>query len=132
VFDASRGYTIDLADSGSLKVLPDLPGPLGDIIQIMGARIARTNPLNLEVEMGLAVDLVVFKLDKFGFRLPIDPLGAPTLTALGVSVDVPNTIVGKGRLEINSTGFAGQVDVSLPSVKLRIAAGLAVSSIEDA
>jgi hypothetical protein len=42
VFDASRGYTIDLADSGSLRVLPGLLGE--DIIKVLGARIARTNP----------------------------------------------------------------------------------------
>lgn len=131
VFDASRGYTIDLADSGSLKILPDVEA-LGEIIQLAGARIARTNPLNLEVELALGVDLGVFSVDQIGFRLPIDPLGAPTLTSLGVGIDIPNTIVGRGLLAFDETGFRGQVDISLPTVGLRIAAALGINSIEDA
>lgn len=130
VFDASRGYTIDLADSGSLRILPDA-GPLGDIVQLLGARIARTNPLNFEVELGLGVDLGVFTVDKLGFRLPIDPVGPPTLTGMAVSVDVPNTIAGRGELTVRADGMAGQLDVSLPAVGLRIAGGLGLTSISE-
>jgi hypothetical protein len=130
VFDASRGYTLELSDSGSLRVLPDA-GPLGDIIQILGARIARTNPLNLEVELGLGVDLGVFSVDKAGFRLPIDPFGPPTLTGMGISVDIPGTIAGRGELTMNTSGLTGQLDISLPSVGLRIAGGLGITSVTE-
>ena len=98
VFDSSRGYTIDLADSGSLRVLPSLGDSVGDIIQVLGARIARTNPLNLEVELGMGVDLGVVSVDKFGFRLPVDPLGPPTITALGVGINIRSA--RQGCLEI--------------------------------
>jgi hypothetical protein len=128
VFDSSRGYTIDLSDSGSLRVLPGL-GSFGDIIQVLGARIARTNPLNLEVELGFGVDLGVFRVDRFGFRLPIDPLGPPTITAIGVSVDVTGALEGRGYLQIQSEGFAGQLDLTLPSVGMRVAGGLAVRTV---
>jgi hypothetical protein len=124
VFDSSRGYTIDLADSGSLRVLPGIFGE--DIIKLLGARIARTNPLNVEVDLGLGVDLGVVTVDRFGFRLPIDPLGDPTLTAIGISVDVEGAIEGRGYLEIKSDGFAGQLDVTLTSVGIRVAGGVAV------
>lgn len=131
VFDSSRGYTIDLADSGSLRVLPALGDAIGDIIQVLGARIARTNPLNIEVQLGLGVDLGVFSVDAFGFRLPIDPLGAPSITAIGIGVDIPNTLVGKGYLEILDTGFVGQLDLTLPSVGLRIAAGVRIQTVTE-
>jgi hypothetical protein len=129
VFDASRGYTIDLADSGSLRVLPSLGDRVGDIIQILGARIARTNPLNIEVDLGLGVDLGVFKVDRFGFRLPVEPAGRPTITAIGVSVDIPEVVTGSGYLEILDTGFAGQLDVRLPSVGIRVMGGLRIETV---
>jgi hypothetical protein len=131
VFDSSRGYTIDLADSGSLRVLPSLGAAIGDIIQVLGARIARTNPLNLEVELGLGVDLGVFSVDRFGFRLPVDPLGPPTITAIGVGVNIPNVLKGSGYLEIKSDGFAGQLDLTLPSVGMRIAGALAIRTVTE-
>lgn len=131
VFDSSRGYTLDLADSGSLRVLPSLGEAIGEIIQVLGARIARTNPLNLEVDLGLGVDLGVIKVDKFGFRLPVEPLGPPTITAIGASVDIPNTLVGKGYLEIFKDGFSGKLDLTLPAVDLRVAAGLAIRTVYE-
>ncbi len=131
VFDSSRGYTIDLADSGSLRVLPALGDAIGDIIQVLGARIARTNPLNIEVELGLGVDLGVFSVDRFGFRLPVDPLGTPSITSIGVGVNIPNVLKGSGYLEIKSDGFAGQLDLTLPSVGMRIAGGLAVRTVSE-
>jgi hypothetical protein len=127
VFDSSRGYTIDLADSGSLRVLPGLLGE--DIIKVLGARIARTNPLNIEVDLGFGADLGVVKVDRFGLRLPIDPLGTPSITAIGVSVNVEGALEGRGYLEIKSDGFAGQLDLSLPSIGIRLAGGLAIRSI---
>jgi hypothetical protein len=131
VFDSSRGYTIDLADSGSLKVLPALGDRFGDIIQLLGARIARTNPLNLEVELGLGVDLGVVSVDRFGFRLPLDPLGAPSITAIGVGVNISGVLTGQGYLEIKETGFAGQLDLTLTSVSMRIAGGLAIRTATE-
>jgi hypothetical protein len=131
VFDSSRGYTLDIADSGSLKVLPSLGDALGDIIQVLGARIARTNPLNIEVELGMGVDLGVITVDRFGFRLPVDPLGAPSITAIGAGVEIPNVLTGRGYFKINKDGFVGQLDVTLVSVKLRIAGGVAVQNVSD-
>ena len=131
VFDSSRGYTIDIGDSGSLRVLPSLGSALGDIIQIVGARIARTNPLNLEVELGLGVDLGVVSVDRIGFRQPLDPFGPPTITALGVGINIPNVLIGRGYLQIQETGFAGQLDLTLPSVKMRVAGSLAIGSVTE-
>ncbi len=129
VFDSSRGYTLDLADSGSLKVLPSLGDRLNDFIQVLGARIARTNPLNIEVELGMGVDLGVVSVDRFGFRLPVDPLGTPSITAIGVSVDITDVLTGRGYLKINEDGFVGQLDLTLESVKIRIAGGLGIQNV---
>ncbi|MBA3310465.1 MAG: hypothetical protein H0U28_10515, partial [Nocardioidaceae bacterium] len=130
-FDSSQGYTIDLADSGSLRVLPSLGDAANDLIQILGARIARTNPLNVEVDLGLGVDLGVFTVDTFGVRVPVDPAGAPTITAIGVGVDIPGTITGGGYLQIFEDGFAGQLDLQLPSVGLRVSAALSARTVTE-
>ncbi len=131
VFDSSRGYTLDLAESGSLKVLPSLGDKFGDIIQVLGARIARTNPLNIEVELGMGVDLGVFTVDRFGFRLPVDPLGTPSITAIGVSVDIPEVLTGKGYLQIDETGFTGQLDLTVPNIGIRVAGGLSIRTATE-
>lgn len=131
VFDSSRGYTIDLADSGSLKVLPALGDRFGDIIQVLGARIARTNPLNMEVDLGFGVDLGVVTIDRFGFRLPLHPLGSPSITAIGVGINIPEVLKGRGYLQIQETGFTGQLDLTLPSVGVRIAAGLTIRTVTE-
>ena len=110
-------------------MLPSLGDRVGDIVNVLGARIARTNPLNIEVDLGVAVDLGVFKVDRFGFRLPIDPQGPPTITAIGISVDIPDAVSGRGYLKILETGFAGSLDVRLPSVGLRIAGNLALEKV---
>lgn len=111
-----------------------MPDPLGRILQVLGARIARTNPLTFEIDLGFAVDLGVVTIERARVRMPVDPLGPPELTAFAASLSVPGTIEGKGYLEINSNPFEikGQIDVSLVPIKLRIAAGIAIADIPAA
>lgn len=129
VFDQSKGYTIDVSGPGQIR----LPDPLGQILQVLGARIARTNPLNFEIDLGFAVDLGVISVDRARVRLPLDPLGPPELTAFGAGLKVPGVIEGKGYMEMNNSGGAmeikGGIDVSLIPIKLRVAAQVAVAQI---
>ncbi|SDX40905.1 DUF6603 domain-containing protein [Marinobacter mobilis] len=129
VFDQSKGYTIDVSGPGQIR----LPDPLGQILQVLGARIARTNPLNFEIDLGFAIDLGVISVDRARIRLPLEPLGPPELTAFGAGLKVPGVIEGKGYMEMNNSGGAmeikGGIDVSLIPVKLRVAAQIAVAQI---
>ncbi|MEQ1567607.1 MAG: hypothetical protein ABMA64_18335, partial [Myxococcota bacterium] len=131
VFDASKGYTLDLTDSGSLEILPQLGSKFSDLFQIVAARIARTNPLNVEVELGLGVDLGVISVDRLGFRLPLDPLGPPTLDRVGIGVNVPGAVEGSGYLAFAADGITGQLDLTLPAIDLRVAAGVGIREATD-
>ncbi|OCB55639.1 hypothetical protein A5722_16965 [Mycobacterium vulneris] len=127
VFDSSKGYTINIPSTGGVKV----PDPLGDILQIAGTRIARSNPVNLELDLELKVDLGVVSIDKTTIRIPLQGGHAPTISALGVHINIPGALDGHGYLAIYPDGFAGQLDVSLPSVGIRVAGGLAVRHVAD-
>lgn len=133
VFDPSKGYEIDLSDPG----LFDVDGVLGDLIRVLGARIARFNPVTLEVDLGFVLDLGVVKFDQFKVKWPLaypeedpDPgPGLPMILPAGARVDIPGTLQGSGRLHILDDGFEGSLDLTLVPVKVRIAAALAVRQL---
>ncbi|ROS26118.1 hypothetical protein EDF34_2447 [Cellulomonas sp. PhB150] len=121
VFDPSAGYSLDIP-MGSL-IGPDA---LKDILRVIGGRISRDNPLYLEVEVGLGIDLGIVTVDSARVRIRLDQAEFPQLTALGASIDVPNVIHGSGYVKIDESGFEGAFDATLTPVKLRIAAQIAV------
>ncbi|CAM2069351.1 hypothetical protein SCOR_28530 [Sulfidibacter corallicola] len=127
IFDPSKGYEIDLGDPSLLSP----PGPLGDLIRVAAARIARYNPLTLEFELAVNLDLGVITIDRFKVKWPISPLGVPTILPAGVKVDLPATLQGSGHLHIGDNGFAGALDVTLVPIKVRIAAALRVERFDD-
>lgn len=128
VFDSSRGYSLDISDPGTLQI----PPPLNNLLQVLGTRIARTNPLNLELDVGMKADLGVVKVERVAMRIPLDPPGIPTLSGLGVGVDIPGALTGKGYLKfLDSGGFEGSIDLTITPIKLRVAAGIAIEPITD-
>ncbi|WP_412066278.1 cadherin-like beta sandwich domain-containing protein [Rhizobium sp. SYY.PMSO] len=127
VFDSSKGYTINIPSGGGITV----PGPLGDILQVAGTRIARSNPVNIELDLNLKADLGVVTIDKTTIRIPLEGGHVPTVSALGVHIDIAGAIEGGGYLAIYDNGFAGQLDVSLPSLGVRVSGGLSVRQVTD-
>jgi hypothetical protein len=127
VLDTSKGYSLDLSDPG----LFNLPSPFGDLLKIAGAQIARFNPLTLEVDLEIKADLGIITVDKFSVKLPLDPLGAPTITPSGIAVNIPETITGSGSVNISNGGFEGSLDVTICSIGLRMVAYVGVNHISD-
>ena len=125
MFDSSKGFTIDVSKPGAIKV----GGGLDSILKILGARIARNNPLLFEVDLGFAIDLGVVSIERARVRMRLDPPGDPELTAFAASVDIPGALKGRGYMEINANEFKGQLDLTLVPVQIRVAAGLGVASI---
>ncbi|OFD70026.1 hypothetical protein [Bacillus mycoides] len=129
VFDLAQGFSLDLSDPG----LFDIPGGLGDIVQPERARIAREkqsnkSSLNFEVDLVLSAYLGGVTVDRSSIRVPLFPSPNPTITALGVHIDVPGALAGGGYLKLfPGGGFSGSLDISLPSpLDLRVAAELSI------
>lgn len=127
VFDASKGYTIDVSRPGAISVV----SPLDEILTVLGARIARNNPLVFEIDLGFAVDLGVVAIERARVRLKFDPVSPPELTAFGASVDIPAALRGRGYLEMNENEIKGQLDLTIVPVQVRIAAGVGVANIDE-
>jgi len=134
VFDASRGYTIDIAGGGGGMQIGD---PLGKILRIAGARLSRSNPMTLEVDIALGVDLGVVSVDQASVRAYLDGSAPPELTALSASIDIPGAIVGSGYMRIGTAAdgvtktIGGQLDLTIRPVSVRIAAAVEIANIVD-
>lgn len=130
-FDASRGYELTVPDASSIQ----MPAPLGEILHLLALRVARINPLQIEADIGMKVDLGVVSIDRARVRVTLPEAEgeqvAVTLTALGASVSIPNVLEGAGSLAIDANGFQGSIDLALVSVGVRVAASLAVESLQD-
>lgn len=126
VFDASRGFTIDIAKGGGLKVAD----PLGRILRVAGARLSRTNPLTFEVDIALGADLGVVAIDRASFRAYLENPPRFELTALAARVDIPGALIGSGYLEIKPAEIAGQLDLTIRPVGLRVSGAVGIAQVE--
>ncbi len=127
VFDTSKGYTIDLSDPS----LFNLPAPLGDLLKIAEARIAQHNPLTLEVDLQVKVDLGVITVDQFQIKLPLDGSGPPMILPSGIHVNVPGAIKGGGSVHFQEGGLEGGFDLTVVPLSLRVAATVGVEHVDD-
>ena len=124
VFDTSKGYTLDLSDPSLFK----LPGGLGDLLKIAEARIAQFNPLTIEADLVMKVDLGVITIDAFQVKAPLNG-SMPMILPSGIHVNLPDIITGGGSVNISQSGFEGGFDLTLVPLSLRIAAQVGIQQI---
>ena len=138
IFDTSKGYEINLGDPGRASI----PAPLDKILSVLAARIARINPVVFEVAVGMKADLGIITVDRLQIRVTFEDPVKISIQSAGVHVEIPSTVSGSGYVEFIDTvdpedgsiqkGFAGAIDITIIPVKLRVAASLAVISIQEA
>ena len=120
VFDASRGYTIDVSRPGAITVA----SPLDQILTILGARIARNNPLIFEIDLGFAVDLGVVTLERARVRLRFDARPDLKLEAVIGSISgapAAKAEMGAGRYFTVHIPLANSADLGLlPASSVRV------------
>jgi hypothetical protein len=149
VFDSSKGYDLDLSDPS----LFSLPNPLGALFSIVAARLARFNPVTLEVDFAIKVDLGVITVDRFKLKIPLSPTGAPQIIPSGVRVNIPGVLIGNGFVEIidrdididpptidasgvehhtmHAKGIEGGLDLTLVALKVRVSANIGIGTLHD-
>lgn len=140
VFDSSKGYDLDLSDPS----LFNLPNPLGALFNIVGARLARFNPVTLDVDFAIKVDLGVITVDKFKLKIPLDPTGPPQIIPSGVKVNIPGVLLGSGFVEVinakipdengnltDAKGVEGGLDLTLVALKVRVSANIGLGTLHD-
>jgi hypothetical protein len=129
VFDPTRGFSLDLSDPSAFEV-PN--GPLGDLLQPDRARVARENPMRIEVDLVPKLNLGIVTVDRTTAFVEIDRAGATGgISALGVHLDA-GPITGRGFLAVSSNSLEGGLDLSLPApLSLRLSGQLGYSTLES-
>ncbi len=125
VFDTSKGYEFAMADPGLLTV----SDPFGSILKVLGARVSRVNPLNIEFDLGINANLGIISVEQIKVKIPVDPLGVPTIIPTKASVNIPGTFIGTGYIDL-SNGIKGSIDITIVPIKLRLQASIGINPIE--
>ena len=123
VFDSSKGYTLDIP-AGSMSAKP----PLDKLLRVLGVQVSRSNPVYLELEVGLGIDLGIVTVDSARVRVKLEAPTSIELTKLAASIEVPGALHGSGWVSIEPNGFSGALDITLTAINLRASATLTVRS----
>lgn len=127
VFDPQKGFKLDLSDPGTF----DIAEPLGNFLQPDNPRIARENPLLLEITLTPKATLGVVTLESATARIPLESGHPPSLTSLGAKVNL-GAISGGGYLKILKDGFEGGLDLTLGApLGVRLGADISLEGVED-
>ncbi len=124
-YDPASGFKLDINDPGVFQ----LGDGIGRLLRVDRTTLGFGSPLFLEVELGFALDLGIFTVDTLRIRMSLesdnlfraDANGVVhldgsdlqisdvhvTINKLGVGVDVPGVIEGRGELGINDDGVGG-------------------------
>ena len=128
IVDRSAGFDFDLP-SGSLSVTEEL----GDIIRFFGGRPKTHNPMQIEGDLELAVELGPLSVDRarVSFNL-IDPEGSFEVTGMGATLAIPEVLTAEGSVDIDTDVITGRLDLILHPFDLRGGASVTIDSRHDA
>jgi hypothetical protein len=138
-YDPSAGFRVDIGDPGVFQ----LGEGLGRLLRVDQVSTGAGSPLWLEVELGFALDVGIFSIEKLRIRISLESgkLFAPdaagvvhldasairlddidiTISKIGIGVEVPGVLDGYGELGITSpspgaTLVEGELSLSFPAL----------------
>ena len=147
-YNPADGFQLDINDPGVFR----LGDGIGRLLSVDRVRAGAGSPLWLEVELSLALETGIFSIDTLRIRISLETdqlfaavggevnLGSGSISIsdfdvsinkLGVSVDIPGTLEGRGELAISGGDIEGELDLSLVPLDLRIYAALKLLTRED-
>jgi hypothetical protein len=118
------GLSVEIADPGQWT----LGGPLGNLIRIANSRIGNGSQW-MEFDLQFALDLGVVTLEGATIRLAFDPFSAE-LRGLTASVNIPDTLIGKGSLTVGDGGSIRAL-LSLSVIPAKLSAYGAIAIDQD-
>lgn len=129
VFDPDKGYTIDAPD-GSVAAV----SPLDQILRVFGFKVSRDNPMFIEIQFGIGLEIGIITIDTATVRATFqNGGGAPdiSISRLRATIDVPGTLHGTGEVSISENLIGGAFDITVTPVSVRIAASLYIAKGPD-
>lgn len=129
VFDPDKGYTIDAPD-GSIAAV----SPLDQILRVFGFKVSRDNPMFIEIQFGIGMEIGIITIDTATVRATFEGGGgAPdiSISRLRATIDVPGTLHGTGEVSISENLIGGAFDITVTPVGVRIAASLFIAKGPD-
>ncbi len=125
-----ENVSFEIEDPGQWTI----SGPMGNLLRVTGSR-AGTGSSWFEFDLAFSIDLGVVSLTNAVVRL-IFPTGggAPEieLRGLGVSVNIPGTLEGAGRLMFGEGGAVrGAIEARIIPAKLQVVGAISIQMVED-
>ena len=131
VFDTSKGYRFDLANPGLFTV----SNPVGKFLSVVAVRIARKNPVVLEMDLDSNANLGVVTLERFRLIAEFpDGDGSPKVRLIpgGIGINIPGTLIGHGYISINpGPTIEGSLDLTFVALRMRASAKVRIVPISD-
>lgn len=128
-YSPDDGFAIDIDDPGVFRA----GDGLGRLLQVRRVAAGAGSPFWTEFEFGLAFDTGIVSLDTIRVRIALEMDDFFTggtiedfsfsINKIGASVDIPGAIGGSGLVELSESTVAGELDLSLIPLELRVMAG---------
>ena len=128
-YSPDDGFAIEINDPGVFRA----GDGIGRLLQVRRVAAGAGSPFWTEFEFGLSFDTGIVSLDTIRVRLAFEMddffTGGTiedfsfTINKIGASVDIPGALEGSGMVEIQESTVAGELNLKVVPLSLRVEAG---------
>lgn len=115
-FDRSAGFDLDVP-TGAVTLQEDLQ----KLLRLNGVGVHRTNPVFIEGDLVLAVELGPVAVERARVRVPFltGDAGDIQIRGLAASLDIPGALTARGSFDVDDDGLRGELDLTVQPLDLR-------------